>query len=110
MPRDARATRAAAGKYNMRFDSMAAADAGIVLSTTLVSTFGTGPGYCKIGRDSADGAQWWLPTGTEWTDVQIGVRCYNDSGSLTNKQYVISFFTPWIAGYCDPIEMYPLQP
>jgi hypothetical protein len=105
VPRDALATRAATGKYNMRFDSMAAKDAGIVLSVALVSGYGSDSGYCKIGRDAADGAQWWLPTGTNWTDVQIGVRCYNNSGALANHQYVASFITPWIAGYCNPLQI-----
>jgi len=103
--RDARATRAATGKYNMRFDAMAAEGAGIVLSVSLVSGYGTSAGYCKIGRDAAAGAQWWLPTGDTWTDVEIGVRCYNDSGSLMNHEYVASFITPWIAGYCSPIVL-----
>ena len=104
VPRDVLATRAANGKYNMRFNSMAAADGGIIFTIAQVSGYGTGPGYCKIGRDSGT-AQWWLPTGTTFTDVEIGVRCYNDSGSLGNHQYVISFLTPWLAGYCNPMEL-----
>lgn len=104
--RDARATRAATGKYNMRFDAMAAEGAGIVLSVALVSGYGASAGYCKIGRDPAiDVPQWWLPTGDAWTDVEIGVRCYNNSGNLIDHEYVTSFITPWVAGYCDPIVM-----
>ena len=104
VPRDALATRSATGKYNMRFNAMSPADGGIIMTVGLVSGYGSGPGYCKIGRDPSEGFQWWLTVGSN-TDVEIPVRCFNDSGSLMNRQYVASYVTPWIAGYCNPMQL-----
>ena len=105
--RDAIATRSATGTYKMRFNAMSPVGAGIVLTVGLVNGYGTGPGYCKIGR-APGGTEppWWLSAGNDYTDVEIPVRCWNDSGSLMNRQYVTSYITPWIAGYCDPLQMW----
>jgi hypothetical protein len=103
--RDARATRTATGKYQMRFDSMSPLDTGVIWTVGLVSGYGSGSGYCKIGRDT--GIQWWSTEND--TDIEIPVRCYNNSGGLMDRRYTTTYVTPWVAGWC-PVQPYWLEP